>query len=465
MRFSSTNTNRPRLWLQALFMSVLLLATGIAAAQAETQATKFTAEDIFEQLSHIGYLDMRADAFFKGSLPDDLGRPCGIALILAIAVRVACYPEKWGLPPTCCDDAFATKEAALFVESIVPSALSMGCDGVGGEQSFSIDIVTKIAQSDIGALINGLRSGNLVGKHRNLDHCRMERSVKETMRYLYCAGIAVCGDLFGLPPKCIAGSSVLYTRYGVASPLLDPMTESRTQSGYAVDLGNVVSRWPTLRTSTRGQRQLALADLLVEVDGWLRTGKYHGVVLSPKTQAPNSVHPEELDPAVASVEALRESAPLVAVGGPRSAKKKKRVDVLLAERARVRNANHEHYAQDAVRSLFKPGSRNDKRIASCSEKLCSAAINKASGIFGDMLQLGGCGGPSVLFNFTSYSISPTSAVICAHCENRVAVVASIAFAGSLGVCVRCGHPRCLLCVSREMREGQGMVNCHFCCGT
>jgi len=51
MRFSSTNTNRPlqrrlHLWLQALFMSVLLV-TGIAAAQAETRATKFTAEDIF----------------------------------------------------------------------------------------------------------------------------------------------------------------------------------------------------------------------------------------------------------------------------------------------------------------------------------------------------------------------------------------------------------------------------------
>ena len=464
--YSETSWDRTCEHNATRFRSLVVRSDRLRYALKEDTALKliFTAEDIFEQLSHIGYLDMRADPFLRGSLPDDLNRPCGLALILAIAVRVACYPEKWGLPPTCCDDAFATKEAALFVESIMPSVLSMACDGVGGEQSFSVDIVSKIAQSDIGATINGLRTGNLVGKHRNLDHVRMERSVKQTMRYLYCAGIAVCGDLFGLGPKCVEDSTAVYTRYGLASHLLDPMTESRTQSGYAVDLGNVVSRWPTLRTSTRGQRQIALAGVLVEVDSWLRTGKHNGATLSPQTQAPNSVRPEELNPCVAPVESLRESAPLAVAGVPRSAKKKKRVDVLLAERARVRNANHEHYANEAVRSLFKPGSRNDKRIASCSEKLCSVAINKASGIFGDVLQLGGCGGPSVLFNFTSYSISPTSAVLCAHCENRIHVVQSIAFAGSLGVCAQCGHPRCLKCVEREMREGERVANCHFCCG-
>lgn len=424
-----------------------------------------TSAEIFEQLSHIGYLDMRADPFFNGSLPDDLRRPCGIAMVLAIAVRIACHPEKWDLPPTCCDDAFAMKEAALFIESIMPSVLSMGCDGTCGEQFFSIDILANIAQSDIGELIKGLRSGQLVGKHRNLDPNRIERSTKETMRYLYCVGIAVCGDLFGLPPKCMDGSSVIYTRHGLASHLLDPITESRTQSGHAVNLGNVVSRWPTLRASTRGQRQMALADVLVEVDIWLRTGKYNGTVLSPKTQAPISVHPDELKPTAAPPCEHTQEHSLTEVGIPKSSKKKKRVDVLLAERAKVRNANHTNYANKAVRSIFRPGSRNDKRIALGGEKLCSAAMNKASGIFGDMLQLGGCGGPSVLFNFTSYCISPTSAVLCAQCEERVHCVASIAFAGSLGICFQCGHPRCLTCVSREMREGQGMVNCHFCCGT
>lgn len=450
------------------FRNLVVRSDGLHHALKPYTALKliFAAQDIFEQLSHTGYLDMRADAFFNGSLPDDLGLPCGVALVLAIAVRVACHPDKWGLPPTNCDDAFATKEAALFVESIIPSVLSTSCDGVGGEQSFSIDIVAKSAQSDIGALINGLRTGNLLGAHCNLDHCTMERSVKQTIRYLYCAGIAVCGDLFGLRPKCTDGSSDLYTRYGLASHLVDPMAESRTQSGHAADLGNVVSPWPTLRECTRGKRQLALAEVFVEVDGWLRTGKHNGTSLSPQTQAPNSVRPEELDRSVAQVEALQKSEPLVPLVTPRSAKKKKkRVDALLAERARVRNASHERYANEAVRALVKPGSRSEKDIASCSAELCSAAMNKASGIFGDMLQLGGCGGPSVLFNFTSYSIAPTSEVLCAQCENRVHVVPSIAFSGSLGVCAQCSHPRCLKCVEQEMREGTRLTNCHFCCAT
>ena len=164
----------------------------------------FTAEDIFEQLSFIGYLDMRADPFYKGSLPTDMSRPCGLALLLVIAVRVACSPEKWGLPWTRFDDAYATKEAALFVESLIPSVLSLGRDGAaGGEQQFTIDLVTQLAQKDIGELLTGLRSGQLDKKHHNLDHNRLANSLQQTMSFLQCAGVA------GVHGPVRAGAGVL----------------------------------------------------------------------------------------------------------------------------------------------------------------------------------------------------------------------------------------------------------------
>jgi len=434
----------------------------------------FTAEDIFEQLSFIGYLDMRADPFYKGSLPTDMSRPCGLALLLVIAVRVACSPEKWGLPWTRFDDAYATKEAALFVESLIPSVLSLGRDGAaGGEQQFTIDLVTQLAQKDIGELLTGLRSGQLDKKHHNLDHNRLANSLQQTMSFLQCAGVAVCMDLFGLEPAFSSGCSGPYTRFGFAAQVADPVIESREHSAHAAGLGNVVDRWPTLRTSTRNRRQLVLAQMFVEVDAWLRTGKHDGKVLAPKIQPPLTIHLHELgstttDEAPAGASPASEPSS-TAIRGPRSAKKKgKRTErgegqERLAERSKQRDAVQHQCAQEAIRSLFKPSARGDKRIEECCKKINGAAMTTASTVFEYVLQLGGCGGPSVLFNFTSYLVSSTSAVHCAHCANKVHVVQSIAFSGSLGVCLACGHPRCLECVAHSMREGLQLENCIFCC--
>ena len=416
-----------------------------------------TAEDVFEQLSLIGYLDMRSDPFYQGSLSDDMHKPSGLPLVLALSVMIAARPEKWGLPPTRMDDAYATKAAQLFVETIVPSVLALDGETLCGEQPLSFELAMKIAHSEVAEVINRLRSGSTIGKHR-LDHRKMECSMRETQHFLFCMGVAVCHDLFGLPPTGGGCPSGQYTKYGFAAQLSDPMIESRAQSAYAVELGNLVSRWPTLRTSTRDRRQLALADVLVEVHEWLCTGKYRGTILAPTTEAPVSVHKDEL---VQKDESLRTSA-------PKSAKKKRRMETsaLLAERAKTRDANQQHYATESMRSIFKPNTQNAQRILACSQKICGAALNSASGIFCDVLQLGGCGGPSYLFEFTSYLVAPTTAARCAHCTNNVHVVQSIAFAPTnLRDCAACGQPRCLACVTRDMETGATPPpDCELCRG-
>lgn len=449
----------------ALAFQRVVEKSGYHASEDSALKLMFTAEDVFEQLSLVGYLDMRADPFFDGSLCDDMLKPSSMALLLAISVRIACQPEKWKLPSTRLDDAFATKEASLFIESIMPNVLALSGDGMaaGGELTYSIDLVTRLAQKETAELISKLRSGQYAARG-NLTHQRVERSLQETMRFLMCTGVAVCQDLFGQPPKRRDGSSGLYTRYGFAAQLSDPVIESRRQSAHAIGLGNVVERWPTLRTSTRGRRQLALADVLIEVDAWLCTGKYAGMVLSPTTQAPISLPPEELDPTVAAAKA---AAPAPAPPSTqRSAKKKvkKKVDTLLAERSKARDANQQNHATAAVRAYLKSGSHNDKHLQACSSKLNGSAVSSAKGIFSEVLQIGGCGGPAVLFACTSYVVAPMSHVRCAHCENTTHVVQSIALAGNLSSCISCGHPRCLTCVSAQMKTGEVLENCHFCCG-
>lgn len=411
-----------------------------------------TAEDIFEQVSLVGYLDLRADPFFRDSLSDDMHRPSGLPLVLALSVMIAARPEKWNMPPTRFDDAYATKEAALFVESIVPSILALDEGGpLTGEQPFTFELVMKIARTELAEVIHRLRTNKMPSKeHRKIDPRKLERSVQETMYFLFCLGVAVCQDLFGVPPSNDDATAGHYTRYGFAAQLADPMIESRTQSAYAMELGNVVERWPTLRTSTRGRRQLALADVLVDVNEWLCTGKYQGTVLRPTTEAPSSVPKKDL---FTSEKAHADEPPLPVA---RSAKKKKRLEanVLLAERSKVRDASMQFYATESVRSLFKPNPLNERRIRACSQEICGAALNSASGIFCDVLQLGGCGGPSCVFEFSSYLISPTMSAQCAHCENTVHVVQSIAILpDELRNCAGCGQPRCLACASRDMERG------------
>ena len=400
----------------------------------------FTAEDVCEQMSFTGYLDARADPFYEGTLPDDMHKPSGLPLMVAIAVCIACNPERWGMTPTQADDAFATKEAALFVEALLPGILPAGSDGTGGG-IYSFTVVINYALTQIKANIAKLQSGQLDGKRGGVDHRRVDRAMKASLHYLLCMGTAVCVNLFGLRPLRADGSPEFH---GSASHLDDPVMVSRSRSAYALGLGNVVERWGTLRTSTKGRRQRALAGVLVEVDQWLKTGRYRGVVLHPTAQASVSVRPEQLDPT---------ATPAPAPPSARSAKKKKKPEALLAERGKLRDAKGHHCAREAVRCMFKNGGKDDLVSLAASDKLCGEALEAASGIFSDILQgmgQGACAGMSDLFDLTTYLVAPASATLCADCDNRVNVVESVAFAGLFGKCGSSGQPRCLECVSRDI---------------
>ena len=156
-----------------------------------------------------------------------------------------------------------------------------GSDGTGGG-IYSFTVVINYALTQIKANIAKLQSGQLDGKRGGVNHRQLDRAMKASLHYLLCMGTAVCVNLFGLRPLRADGSPEFH---GLASHLDDPVMVSRSRSAYALGLGNVVERWGTLRTSTKGRRQRALAGVLVDVDRWLKTGRYRGVVLHPTSQA------------------------------------------------------------------------------------------------------------------------------------------------------------------------------------
>ena len=437
-QFTETSWEKNELTLERLVASMHCSQDKQAAARLLC-----TAESVLEQFSFVGYLDAAADPFCDSALPDYAHQPSGIALMMAIAVRIACNPSRWGLVPARSEDAYATKEASFLIEAVVPSLVATASDGVSGVQSYSIDVVINRALEEMRGEIHKLQSGKADGSRHNIDHKNLSQVVKETMHFLYCTGVALCVDLFAVTPQQPDGSSGLYTSVGFAQPLADPVLESRTQSAYEANLGQLVTRWRTVRTSSRGRRQLALSRVLVSVDQWLKTHRYKGAVLSQTAQAPNSVLPQELDPSAASASAERIDTVSAA---PRSCKKKKKkVEAMLAERGKLRDAKAQNFATTAVSGLF--GNKNDPRLLESAAKLSPEAINQAAGVFADVLQCGGCMGISKLFKPNSYLVTPRSAMRCTNCEQFVNVVQSIAFSGKIGQCPTCKRPRCLYCVS------------------
>jgi len=424
-----------------------------------------SAEDVCEQSSFIGYLDQRADPFYVGALQDDMHKPCGMPLIIAAAVCIASNTERWGLPTIRCDDGFATREANFFIESTLPAVLALQSDDTGAtEQIHTIDVAVNYALANIRMFLNKVQAGLVSTKGKQVDPAKINNALMASMNYLMYTGIAVCVDLFGLPPKRSSGQDGLYTPYGFAKHLVDPVMMSRVQSGHDKGLGNTVPRWDTKRTSTRGRRQLALASVLVEVDQWLRTGRYKGVVLHPTAEASESVRPEGVAPASEAAQAqpgacgnaaASAAALAAATGTTRSTKKKskKHMEALLAERGKMRGARQHDYATDAIRCMLKPGCKDEWKVASAATRLCGEAVHASSAIISDIIQgleCGVCVGIGDLFSFSTHLVSPASKVQCAHCDNTVDVVESIAFSGKLGTCPECDHPRCLECVSADI---------------
>ena len=448
------------------------------------------AEDVCEQESFIGYLDQRADPFYIGALQDDMHKPSGMPLMLALAVCIASNTAQWGLPPIRSDDAFAAQEARLFIESSLPAIVSLEAanEAAGCEQVHSIDIVLNYALANLRHCLSKVQSGATLpvaanGKPpRSVDPKKINSALMASMRYLMCTGIAVCVDLFGIPPRKSSGPDGVYTTHGFAQHLVDPVMASRVQSAHDKGLGNTVPRWKTLRTSTRGKRQLALANVLVEVDVWLRTGKYRGVVLHPTTEASVSVRPDELDPAASPASTADPGPSAAAAAAPaaaavaaaasasiRSSKKRSKVkfEALLAERGKQRGVRQQCYATDALRCMIRPGGKHDWKIQAAAGKLCGEAVKAAAGIISDAMQgleYGVCVGIGDLFRIFTHLVGPASKVQCAHCDNTVDVVESVAFAGSLGNCPLCRQPRCLECVSSDIAAfGVGGTVRHVVC--
>lgn len=120
-----------------------------------------------------------------------------------------------------------------------------------GEQTYGLDIAMHHACETLQAHIRLAKKGG-----RELD-----KSVSNSMQWLFCAGVAICVDTCGVPPEPQGpdGTGGLYTDAGLAAAYADTAQESRHESAHKHGLGVVFSRNAIQRTSSRGRGSGRLA--------------------------------------------------------------------------------------------------------------------------------------------------------------------------------------------------------------
>jgi len=457
----------------------------------------FSGQCIFEQAGFIALLDEMASPLYEDAIADDRHQPCSIALMLAMAVRIACNPTRWGMPALVGDDAYAAKTVGMLFDAIQPSVLRGLFEERVGEQTYAIDVAITHAFESMKEVVSKLESGKLTvsGTPLGLEAAQVEARYRKTMHHLFCAGVAVCEDTCGLPPNTQNEESEEESqKESHASWYTDAANASMAQSAYASGLGQVADLYPRHRTSTRGRRQSALLRVLQNVEEWICTSNYQGTRLTQHAAAPandlvENVRADDLQAADAAAPADAPATAPAAAPAPVSsantklptsnrsctlrstslsrlgtpARKKKSAkptpvasstttDAKLASNGRRRLSNEAHCVDKAVASLLKsnPALDRDQTAFLLHASVKGKALDEASGVMNDLLQVGAVFGMGQYFDAQTYAVGPNGMMQCATCPRALNVVQSVAFAGAFGKCVRCGHPRCLHCVSEDI---------------
>lgn len=260
--------------------------------RSKASALMAMSESLCEQLSHCGFLDISADSFFEQATPDSMHRPCGMPLLIALAVRIACFPERVGLPPGKVDDQLAAREAANMLESVQPAVLPGGTESTNDdadcsdtEPQYALDIVLQHTVTKLLSELEALKAKNSASLPKSLrGQCvdqieAIHRNAKEALAVFYRTGIALCVDLVGNAPRREDGTSGVYTRMGLAEGCCDAVEHAKAELAYRNNLGFLSPRVDPMRCTTRGAQQMALARTMLVVERWLCHGTYCGTRL------------------------------------------------------------------------------------------------------------------------------------------------------------------------------------------
>jgi len=242
---------------------------GYGPAHVETAVAN--ASLVCDMLTAESIVGMLGEPVLDGAWPDLLHLPSGFPLLVAFAVRVACYPERYKLPPPTAGDQWANNQIVSIFEA---TWKPLTAESVGGvENQYAIDLALARAWAEAVAQAKGVLGDDVSDN--------VERAPRDQLRFWQRAGQRCCVEIFGAAKIDFEWPK---PPFGPCNTLDDPLGEARrrvlrrtlkkddaTADGVSLPFGHQTMRM---------KRQM-LVQLLNSVEHWLRTGLYSGYRLKP----------------------------------------------------------------------------------------------------------------------------------------------------------------------------------------
>ena len=392
----------------------------------------YAAEAICDAHTYTNVLDMLADSFYYGALPDDMRSPDKVLLVMAAAVRVAGYPDRYNIAPGTLNDIFSTHEFNVLIEAVQPSLASFSVQTPCKGKIMAIDVLVYHTRELVNRHLAELAPGSAKRE-------QLEKRIEDNLAVLYRIGVGLCIDVCGPPPP--EDDAAMRTRYGSATRCVDPVCRERDRATWAADrsMGRLRRVQPSVRATSRNARQLALLRVVAEVERALMTTVV-AAAAQPRPQ-PQPESPPESPPPPPTTATTASAASAAATAGPPSSSKK--------AKGKARRAAKAAGKAGKAGKADKPA--NAPRPATGLEaSLDEAALKSKATYLAEALELGLCAGSTHLFKQQAFLVHAGAVQRCATCIRTVHVIEAVALGGRFKQCTTCGQPRCSVCVQREI---------------
>ena len=344
---------------------------------------------VLDALTAEGVAGMLSHSFFRGALTDMMHSPIGLVLIIAMAMRIAAFPDIFGLGGTTPVDDFSSREVRAIFEARWGSVFK-------GRGLRAIDCALKAGFENATQRTNGEEHGR---------QC-LFANLKYWQRLGQRMTTAVVSD------TCDGGPAErerqLQTDYGRADLVADDVTAARYQALNKKGFARPLKEFPMNRVAfaSRADVRTTVYRMHDSVEHWLRTGMYGEQRLS-----------------AANVNVASEKSN--GTGGGRGGG----------------DSDDDSVDDSSVDS--------DDCDDVLDNVLNRSAMESASGAISLALTQGG----AVMhqFGIASYVVGPGATNKCADCDASVHVTEAVALNTRVGQCSLCGRHRCTPCQIKALR--------------
>ena len=416
-----------------------------------TLQSMHNAMTIADLLSAEGLLGLLSHNFCTGALPDMMHSPGGFPLLIAFAVRLACYPNRFGLASGTQADDWANRELLSLFES---NWSPLTPDRAGGHNFYAIDVIMKGAFKD---------AMNHAKKHDT------RQSVVDNICFWQRSGQRCISTVFGPRLDDFVSNR---SQFGYCDQLTDPLEEAKNrvlrQNMHAHECSNGLENQVCFQMATMQQKRQTLLMVLNSVEHWARTGQYCEMqihaqnkinmkVAMPKKGMTKMELRQQFNAGMeASVKEMMDTGEYEEEAKARHAASVIRdgLEAALAFHEEDDPLNFEDLQLQIPATVIDDGDAvpfpDEYKKLNCvdmnPESVCHAACMHGMSALGAAM----CQGPMVHHQFamTCFLTAPNAVNKCADCDAEVHVLTSTFLSTRLGSCPQCQRPRCLPCMAR-----------------